>query len=67
MTGPEIRAMRLSLGLSQHHFARRYKIKTNTLRTWEQGVRNPSPKARSLLKLIKEAPIATAQMLASER
>jgi putative transcriptional regulator len=38
---PDVKAIRLSLRMSQHHFAVAYRIPLSTLKNWEQGRRMP--------------------------
>jgi DNA-binding transcriptional regulator YiaG len=51
-----IRAIRESLGLNQSLFAAFLGIGVQTLRSWEQGQREPSPLARRLLGAIRDDP-----------
>ncbi|TCK70130.1 helix-turn-helix domain-containing protein [Lonepinella koalarum] len=43
-------------GLSQRKFAERLGISVHTLKSWEQGQRNPSGAAVALLKLLNKHP-----------
>lgn len=47
---------RASLGLSQQRFAALLGISTRTLHDWEQGRREPSGAAKTLLKIAAEYP-----------
>ena len=50
---PDVKAIRLSLGMSQHHFAAAYRIPLSTLKNWEQGRRMPDAPALAYLLAIK--------------
>ncbi|MEH8029312.1 helix-turn-helix domain-containing protein [Gallibacterium anatis] len=47
---------RLKTGLSQNKFAETLGISVNTLRSWEQGNRQPSGAAATLLHLLNKRP-----------
>lgn len=47
---------RHKLGLSQNKFAQQIGISVNTLKSWEQGVRNPSGAALKLIQLLDKRP-----------
>ena len=49
-------AIRLSLKMSQHHFAAAYRIPLPTLKNWEQGRRMPDAPAAAYLLAIKRRP-----------
>jgi putative transcriptional regulator len=53
--------LRRKLGMAQVQFADRYKIPLQTLRQWEQGVREPDAAARSLLAVIEADPASTVE------
>jgi putative transcriptional regulator len=53
---PDVRAIRLSLKMSQHHFAAAYRIPLPTLKNWEQGRRMPDAPAAAYLLAIKRRP-----------
>jgi putative transcriptional regulator len=46
---PDVKAIRLSLRMSQHHFAAAYRIPLSTLKNWEQGRRMPDAPAAAYL------------------
>lgn len=48
--------------LSQRLFAERLGISINTLKSWEQGKREPSGSAKALLKLITKKPELMAEL-----
>jgi putative transcriptional regulator len=55
--GPDdIRRVRGLLGMSQAVFARFLGVDANTVRSWEQGTRSPSPIARRFLSEIEADP-----------
>jgi putative transcriptional regulator len=54
---PDVKRIRLGLGLSQEDFARAYQIPLGTLRDWEQGRSEPDQASRTLLKLIEQMPM----------
>lgn len=49
-------------GLSQRLFAERLGISINTLKSWEQGKRQPSGSALALIKLINKNPDLIAEL-----
>jgi putative transcriptional regulator len=53
---PDVKAIRLSLKMSQHHFAAAYRIPLPTLKNWEQGRRLPDAPAAAYLLAIKRRP-----------
>jgi putative transcriptional regulator len=53
---PNVRAIRRSLRMSQHHFAAAYRIPLPTLKNWEQGRRMPDAPAAAYLLAIKRRP-----------
>ena len=54
----EIRRIRLALNASQTLFARFLNVSTNTVESWEQGVRQPDQAALKLLTIAKKHPEA---------
>ncbi len=57
------RRVRRKLGLTQSELATRIAVSHATIRNWEQGKRFPSGAARTLLRLLDEAPEATLRVL----
>jgi len=55
---PEVRAVREKTGLSQSAFAALLGVSTRTLQDWEQGRRQPTGPARSLLRVADRHPEA---------
>ena len=53
---PDVKTIRLSLRMSQHHFAAAYRIPLSTLKNWEQGRRMPDAPALAYLLAIKRRP-----------
>jgi putative transcriptional regulator len=51
-----VRALRDTLNMSQQVFAQVIGVSTVLVRSWEQGVRTPSPLARRLLAEVEERP-----------
>lgn len=56
ITPEEIIAIRKSFGYSQPIFANMMRVKTASLKNWEQGKSEPNPQARILFRLIEEEP-----------
>lgn len=61
----DVRAVRLSTGLTQAEFAARYAVPIDTLRKWERGEREPDAASRAYLTLIQRAPDMVARTLAA--
>ena len=53
---PDVKAIRRSLHMSQHHFAAAYRIPLSTLKNWEQGRRAPDAPAAAYLRAIQRRP-----------
>jgi putative transcriptional regulator len=64
---PDVRAIRLSLKMSQHHFAAAYRIPLPTLKNWEQGRRMPDAPAAAYLLVIKRRPKEIMEAVARPR
>jgi putative transcriptional regulator len=60
-----LRETRQNLGLSQAHFAEKFRIPLGTLRDWERGASMPDASARTLLRVIAKEPEAVLRALAS--
>ncbi len=56
LTPPDVRDIRESLGLSQSVFANFLGASLSTVRSWDQGQKQPSPMARRFLGLIAADP-----------
>jgi putative transcriptional regulator len=62
---PDVRAIRRGLRMSQHEFARTYRIPLATLKNWEQGRRQPDAPAAAYLQVIAKRPKEVGEVLAS--
>lgn len=56
LTYPNPASIRQKIGLSQSQFAKALGISANTLKSWEQGQRQPSGSAKVLLGLLNKHP-----------
>jgi putative transcriptional regulator len=61
---PEALEARMRSGLSQQKFAEVLGVSRRTLEGWEQGRRQPSGAARSLLAIAKKRPEVLREVLA---
>ncbi|HEY1299099.1 MAG TPA: helix-turn-helix domain-containing protein [Stellaceae bacterium] len=61
---PDVRAIRRQLRMSQHEFARVYRIPLATLKNWEQGRRQPDAPAAAYLQVIATHPREAREALA---
>lgn len=59
---PPISKVRERVGLSQSEFAKLLGVSIRTLQEWEQGRRNPSGPARTLLKIAHKNPKALLEI-----
>jgi putative transcriptional regulator len=57
----DVRSLRLSLGMSQEQFARRFNLDLDALQNWEQGRRSPERAVWSYLRVIAADPKAAAR------
>jgi putative transcriptional regulator len=57
----DVRSLRLSLGMSQEQFARRFNLDLDALQNWEQGRRSPERAVCSYLRVIAADPEAAAR------
>jgi putative transcriptional regulator len=64
--GPDVRAIRQQLHMSQQRFAETYRIPLPTLKNWEQGRRAPDAPAAAYLYAISRQPKAIKEALQSE-
>ncbi len=53
---PDIKLIRTKTGLSQQQFADKLNISPRTLQNWEQGTRNPTGAAVTLMRLLDKQP-----------
>lgn len=58
-----VRRLRKRLGLSQVELSMRINVPVDTIRNWEQGKRYPTGAAKSLLKVLDQAPEAALRVL----
>ena len=56
----DVRSLRLSLGMSQEQFARRFNLDLDALQNWEQGRRSPERAVWSYLRVIAAHPEVAA-------
>lgn len=61
----DVVATRLKSGLSQTQFAAALKISPRTLQQWEQGRRQPSGAAETLLKIVARHPEVLKEVMAA--
>ena len=59
----KVKEIRAITGLSRPKFAKRLHVDVGTLRTWEQGRREPTGLAQALLRAIKNNPQAVLKAL----
>lgn len=59
----DVKAIRTKLGMTQEEFAGRFGFSVNTLRHWEQGLRQPEGATRAYLLVIDRAPKAVQKAL----
>lgn len=64
IAGPDVKAIRGKVKLTQAAFAETLHIKIATLRDWEQGRRVPEGPARTLLGMVDADPDAAMKLLA---
>ena len=58
----DIVTTRLKTGLSQAQFAGALRISSRTLQQWEQGRRQPSGAAETLLKIVSRHPVVLREV-----
>ena len=61
ISGPDVKAIRERLGLTQEAFAARIHLSQRTIQQWEQRRAMPDLPARILLKAIEQAPDVIAE------
>ncbi len=62
-THVDVKAIRTKLGMTQQSFAARFGFSVNTLRHWEQGIREPEGPTRAYLLVIDRAPLVVQKAL----
>jgi putative transcriptional regulator len=60
---PDVKALRVRLGMTQEQFARTYRLPLGTVRDWEQGRTRPDAPALALLAVIEREPEAVRRAL----
>lgn len=60
---PAVVSARISSGLSQAQFAALLGISVRTLQKWEQGAREPSGAAKSLIRIAQQHPEVLADAM----
>ena len=61
---PDVRAIRMQLGMTQEAFARAIGVPVATVRNWEQFRTGMDPAVRSLLRVVEREPDAALRALA---
>lgn len=65
LSAPDIKAIRNKFQLSQSQMATYLGVSTKTFQNWEQGVRNPTASAQTLLRVLEKEPDAVMRALHS--
>ena len=63
LSAPDVKAVREQFGLSQSQMAAFLNVSKRTLENWEQGRRNPTGPARTLLRIMELEPGAVRRAL----
>lgn len=63
VTGPDVKALRETSGLSQAEFAHLIRVSVKTLQNWEQSRRRPTGPAAALIRVLERAPQETLRAL----
>lgn len=63
LTSPDVLAIRRNLKLTREEFASLLNVSLRTVQSWEQGTRNPSGAAQSLLVIASKHPEVVLQSL----
>ena len=61
----DVKKIRENTGLSQRQFSRVIHVSIKTLQNWEQGRRQPTGAARSLLRIVEADPEHALQVLSA--
>lgn len=59
VSGPDVKALRKTSGLSQTDFAHPIRVSVKTLQNWEQSRRHPTGPAAALIRVFERAPQET--------
>lgn len=62
---PDVREIRVRLGLSQSRFAAMIGVSSRTLQNWEQKRREPEGPAKALLRVVERSPQVVLEALHS--
>jgi len=62
---PEVRSIRVKIGMTQNKFAALIGVSQRTIENWEQGRRHPTGPARALLKIVEADPESAIRTLHS--
>ena len=60
---PQVRIIRMSIGMTQEEFAEAFGLSLPTLRDWEQGRFEPDQAAKTLLRVVAKNPEAVKAAL----
>ena len=64
VAGPDVKAIRQRVRLTQGKFAAAFRIPLGTLRDWEQGRRHPDSGSKIYLRIIEADPETVQQIVA---
>lgn len=64
IAGPDVKAIRRRVKLTQGEFAATYKLPLGTVRDWEQGRRQPETGSRLYLRMIEADPTGVQDIIA---
>ena len=67
VAGPDVKAIRKEINLTQSEFARTYCIPVGTVRDWGQRRRSPDTGSATLLKMIQVDPKGVERIIAKVR
>ncbi len=67
VAGPDVKAIRKEINLTQQEFARKYHFPLGTVRDWEQKRRQPDSGSATLLKMIMADPKGVERIIANVR
>lgn len=67
VAGPDVKAIRKEIKLTQSEFAKIYRFPVATVRDWEQRRRQPDTGSATLLKMIQADPRGVEKIIAKVR
>lgn len=67
VAGPDVKAIRQSVRLTQSAFAKTYRFSVATVRDWEQRRRQPDTGSATLLRMIEADPRGVERIIAKVR